>query len=496
MQCRNLRDWIAEIDRAGELKRVNAEVDWDLELSSISRRVIKQEGPALLFENIKDHQRTACRKLFINGLGTQERVAMALGLPRDTSNQAMIEFIKGGLDKRIDPVKVASGSVKENIIKGDAINLYEFPVPKWAPLDGGRFINTYAATVTMDPDTKIMNVGMYRGMIGDDKRSIPVLLVRSQHWGTHLSKYEQRGEEMPVAVVFGYDPLLLLLAASPISHPGYSEYDLVGGLRGGPVDLVKCETSDLYVPASAEIVIEGRVSPDTKTFQMEGPYGEYPGFYAGVAQPKPTIRVDCITHRDDPIFRGGIVGITPDGNRSESYYWVMLMYSAVIRRALENSGIPGILGVWGSRTTSFTNLRIQIDKTYRGQAKQVAAALWGLGGSTILGKNLVVVDRDIDIFNDEAVEWAIAYRTNATMGAFQFFPGAPCHTLDPSLPISERDELKYGAGKWTRVLIDATVNWDLEPQEQYGGRREPPLCTVIPPEIDELLDRRWLEYGL
>lgn len=128
---------------------------------------------------------------------------MALGLPRETGYRGIIQFIKARLERKIAPVLVSSGPVKQNIVKVSAVNLYEFPVPKYSMLNGGRYINTLASTVTMDPDTKIMNVGTYRGMIGDDEKSIPVLLSRAQHWGIHFSKYEKRGQEMPVAIVYG-----------------------------------------------------------------------------------------------------------------------------------------------------------------------------------------------------------------------------------------------------------------------------------------------------
>ena len=494
MAYRSLRDWIAKLEEEGLLKRIKTEVDWNLELGAIARRVADKEGPALLFENIKDYHSTRCRKVFAGGLGSRERLALALGLPKQTSYRGIIEFIKQRLESRFDPVKVTSGPVKENIIKGDAVNLYEFPVPMWNHMDGGRYINTYCAVVTMDPDTKIMNCGTYRGMIGDDEKSISVLLARSQHWGVHFSKYEKRGEEMPVAVVYGWDPTLIIYSGTALVHPDCSEYELVGGLRGEPVELVKCETSDLYVPATAEMVVEGRISPDPKTFQMEGPFGEYPGFYAGFSQPKPVIHVDCITYRNDPIFRGGIVGHSP-GHASEGMYWLGPVHCGVIWRALELAGVPNVTGVWGPPITHLTNLRVQIDKIFRGHAKLVAAVAFGIPSAQHRGKNLIVVDKDIDIFDDAAVEWALAYRTNAAMGAIQFFSGTPGSMLDPSTPLWQRDVVKYGGGKWTRLFIDATVNWDLEPEEQYGGRREPPLCTEIDAKTAELISRRWQEYG-
>ncbi len=494
MAYKDLRDWIAKIEEVGELKQITAEVDWDLELGAIARRVSNEGGPALLFENIKDYHDTACRKLFINAMGSRKMVAMALGLPSETGWRGMTELIKERLGRLIDPVKVASGPVKQNIVKGDAVNLYEFPVPKYNELDGGRYINTGGCVVTMDPDTKIVNVGVYRGMIGDNEKSIPVQLLPFRHWGRHFLKYKERGEEMPVAVVYGWDPTLLFLAGAPVTHPGYSEYELVGGLREEPVELVKCETSELYVPASAEIVIEGRISPDPKTFQMEGPFSEYAGFYMGERQPRPTIRVGCITYRDDPIFRGVLCGSGP-GKLIESDYWGKPVSAAVTWKALEEAGVSNILGVWSSPGAGAI-LRFQIDKSYREHAKQVAFAFVSMPNLAVnAGKNIIVVDKDIDVFDDEAVDWALAWRTNADMGAIQFIPGTIGSPLDPSVPLSQRDVLKYGGGRWTRVFIDATVNWDLEPEERYGGKRQPPICYDIPPKTSELISRRWREYG-
>jgi 4-hydroxy-3-polyprenylbenzoate decarboxylase len=140
-------------------------------------------------------------------------------------------------------------------------------------------------------------------------------------------------------------------------------------------------------------------------------------------------------------------------------------------------------------------MRVQIRKSYRGHAQQVANALWGSSFANYAAKHLIVVDEDIDIFDGEAIEWALAYRVNAAMGDISFYPGTVGSMLDPSVPIQERNSVKYGHGKWTRVLIDATINWELEPQEQYGGSRYPALGTAISPKMEETLRRRWREYG-
>ena len=488
MAVKDLRAWIDILEQNKELKRVKAEVDWDEEIGAITREISSQYGPALLFESIKDHRQTLCRRLFTNGTGTKERVCRLLGLSEQTSYRELVLIFKERFSRPVKPVKVDRGPVKENIIKGEAIDLYQFPVPKWNPLDGGRYIMTSASVVTMDPDTQELNVGTYRGMISG-KRSISVLLATTQGWGKHFTKYRSRGQEMPVTVVVGWDPTLFMAASTPVNYP---EYEMAGSLRGAPVELVKCETSDLLVPASAEIVLEGFISPDPKTYEPEGPFSEYPGYYAGRKTPKHAIRVECITYRNDPIFNGCLTGSSP-GRTNEGTTWTPASFSAVAWQYLDQAGVPNVLGVWRGKWPEV--MRVQIRKTHRGHAQQVANALWGSHIANYSAKHLIVVDEDIDIFDGEAIEWALAYRVNADMGDISFFPGTSGSMLDPSVPIGERDAVKYGHGKWTRVLIDATINWELEPQEQYGGNRYPPLGTAISPKMVETLKRRWKEYG-
>lgn len=495
MAYKCLRDWVAKLEQEGELKRVTAEVDWNLEMSAIIRRVSDQQGPALLFENIKDHQKTWGRRFFANGMGTRKRVCMAMGLPLDTTHRGITELFKDRFQKRIAPRIVKTGPVKENIVKGDAVDLYQIPAPKYFYLDGGRYISTHASTVSIDPHTKELNLGMYRGMIGNDNKSIPVLIAMSKHIGVHLSKWKELGKDMPVAVVYGLSPAMKICSGVPIGHPGYSEYETIGALQGEPVDLVKCETSDIMVPADAEIVLEGTMTWDPEKYQMEGPYGEYTGLFGGLARPRQTIHVDCITYRNNAIHQGCPEGISP-GHLYGHVNWLVPANCASIWANIEATGVPGVKGIWANMVTNGTNLRVRIDKTYRGQAQQVAAAIFASSQSKDYGKMVTVVDKDIDIYDDGAVEWAISYRCNAAMGAVQFFENTIGSMLDPSVPLELRDNIKYGQGKWTRVLIDATVNWDLEPEPQYDGRREPPLCTVLPPEVEKLINKRWKEYGI
>ncbi|MBI4489324.1 MAG: UbiD family decarboxylase [Deltaproteobacteria bacterium] len=221
MAFADLREWICSLEEKGQLRRIKVEVDWDEEIGAITREISSQYGPALLFDNIKAYQNTLCRRLFTNGTGTRERVCRLLGLSEQTSYRDLVLNFKERFLSRVEPRRVQGGPVKENVITAEAVDLYQLPVPKWNPLDGGRYIMTSASVVTMDPETKILNVGTYRGMIST-KRTISVLLAATQGWGKQFTKYRQAGKEMPVAVVLGWDPTLLV-ASTPVSHPEYKE---------------------------------------------------------------------------------------------------------------------------------------------------------------------------------------------------------------------------------------------------------------------------------
>lgn len=495
MVHRDLREFVELLRSEGDLAEVKAEVDWNIEMATISRNVSSQEGQALLFSNIKDYKNGDFRRVFLGGMSAERRMAMALGLPKSSTYKDVVRTIKDRLLKPIKPVVVSTGPVKENILKGDDVDLSKIPVPLLHHFDGGRYIDTLATTVTRDPETGDLNLGTYRGMIVD-KNHVAKLLSTTAHWGQHYAKYRARGEPMPVAVCYGNDPTIMMCSASAVQHPrGTSEYDFAGGLKQSAIEVVKCETSDLLVPARSEIVVEGLISVDPKDYRPEGPFGEYPGTYGGLESPKPTIEVKCITYRNDPIYTATDEGNSP-GRWSESAYFATPMSCALAWNALESAGVPNVLDVWGNPVSCGNNLRVRIKKLYRGHAKQVACALWGTSIVIYIGKSVIVVDDDIDIHSDEAVDWALSYRVNAGMDDIQFLHNCFGSMLDPSVPLRERNVEKYGQGKSSRVLVDATVNWELEPEPQYGGKRFPPLCTYPEPQDQALVEKRWKEYGI
>jgi len=491
----DLRGWMKALDGAGELHKIDAEVDWNIELGTIARLAQgPSTGSALLFKNIRDYGANArCRQIFSGGLSSYRRVAMMLGLSPDTHPRELVKLGRTVLTRGIAPNVVKTGPVKENIVKGDDVDLAEFPAPQWNRGDGGRYILTYGGIVSKDPNTGIMNVGIYRGMVGG-KNQIPILMSRAQHIGHHMTAWQQAGhKEMPVAVAIGWEPALGFVAGSPVPKD-LCEYDVMGAIRGEPVDLVKCETVDLHVPASAEIVIEGYLGLDPETYVMEGPFAEVTGYFAGDKSPKPAIRVTCITHRTDPILRGTIEGSMP-GSYSENGVCSSIMRAASAWNVLDRAGVPGVTDVWCPPVHAGVNTFVQIKQSYRNQAKQVANALWGSSAGHVRYKHVTVVDDDIDIHDYAAVDWAVAYRVNAGEDDIIIMPSTFGFVLDPSIRRRDRNINLYGTGKWNRVLIDATMNLDYDPDPDLGGARFPPTVRPAQADIDAVM-ARWNELGL
>ena len=264
----SMRSWLDTLAAAHQLCRVSANVDWDLEIGAIARVNMSQGGPALLFENIKDYEHGRIRRLMTCGLGNRQQVALLLGLPVDTDSKTLVRHLKDTYRRPIPPVLVDDGPVKRHRLSGDEIDLYEFPAPRWHYMDAGRYINTFAAVVTKDPETDARNVGIYRGqLLGKDK--IGKLLIRTQGWGQHFLKYGQKPEPMPVAIVYGWHDVLPFCASSCFPR-NICEWDMMGAILGRPVELVKCETVPLEVPASAEIVSRAGSTPILRRSRWRG----------------------------------------------------------------------------------------------------------------------------------------------------------------------------------------------------------------------------------
>jgi UbiD family decarboxylase len=487
----SLRGWLAQLEAEGELLRITEKVDWDEEIGGIARVNHGLCGPALVFENIKDHEDTPCATFMTCGLASRAKVALMLGLDRDTGEKELVRHLNVTYRKPIAPESVDTGPVKENVVKGDDIDLTRFPVPKWHATDGGRYIDTFCGVITRDPQTGRPNIGLYRGQLLG-KREIGKLLVPVQGWGQHFAGYRAASEPMPVAVAYGWHDALPFCAASPFPRH-VCEWDMIGAITGKPVELVDCETVPLQVPATAEIVVEGYIDPDPATFADEGPFADYPGYWGRQPSPKPVLRVTCVTHRDNPILTGALEGNRP-GYPSADWPICAYSWSAIAWNMMEDAGVPGITDVWMVPVTTGTNIVVQIHKMYRGHARQVAHALWGTTAAQWFFKNVTVVERDIDIRDREALDWACAFRVNAGRGDLWVDGPTMGSLLDPSTLPADRDVLKFGTGKWHRVLVDATRSWEHERSPDFAGQRFPPI-NKIDPALERKLKERWKDYG-
>ena len=490
--CLDLRSALKLLDSRGELTEVRGEVNWDVELGALTREVYRRKGPALLYTNITGYnQRGArCGKLATGLLASMRRISLLLGYEDLQPNRKLIDHVVERNRTLVPPVVVDDGAVHENVLLGEDIDLSEFPIPRWHHLDGGRYIGTLGCAVTRDPETRQVNVGVYRSMMVDRNR-MANLVVRAQGWGAHFSKYQAMGQAMPVAWVFGWDPVMEFVAGSPIPA-NICEWDVMGGYRGEPVKLVKCKTVDLEVPASAEIVVEGTISADPSTFALEGPFGEYTGYTADIPTPRPVVKVSAVTHRNDPIFRGTLEGSLP-GASGENSYMSAIQRAAIAWNILRNAGIPGVLDVCVHPVNNGTTVIVQIKKTYEGQPKQIAAALWGSNAATFRYKIVIVVDDDIDPSDYEAVDWAINYRVDPGSDDLVIFRGAMGSSIDPSTPLQNRQVSELGAGLWNRLLIDATRTWRFQRRPEWNNEKFPPAVRARPEDID-LIKRKWTQY--
>jgi len=525
----DLREWIAALERTGELKRIKTEVDPILEITEITDRVSKlgsrpvngpvsqgtgqPGGPALLFQNVKGYSGW---QVLINQFGSARRMNLALGVD---SLDEVAERIRGFMDVKspqgfLDKVKmlpmlaemgkffpktVASGPCKE-VIHRDNFSLLDFPVLQCWPKDAGRFI-TFPCVVTRDPKTGKRNLGMYRmqvydastaGMhwqrqkvgaehyrealrsaaaMGDPARSSAAVDVMARtSGGAILAQSGMPPGRMEVAVAIGTDPALTFSAIVP-APPDVEEYLIAGFLRQKPVELVKCETVDLEVPASAEIVLEGYVKTDE--LRTEGPFGDHTGFYS-LEDEYPVFHVTCITHRKNPIYSTTIVGKPPmeDGWMGKAVERIFLPLMKLTIPEIVDINLP-VEGV-------FHNLMIvAIRKSYPGQARKVMNAVWSLG-QAMFTKCIVVVDEDVNVQDIGEVTLKALNHIDPERD-IQFTLG-PVDSLDHASRLQN-----YGS----KMGIDATRKWRSE-----GFERPWPDEITMDSKTKAIVNKKWKELGI
>ncbi|MBK7927364.1 MAG: menaquinone biosynthesis decarboxylase [Bryobacterales bacterium] len=482
MAYQDLRAFIAALEKAGELKRISLEVDPVLEITEFADRAVKRGGPALLFEKPKGHT----IPVLINAFASDRRMEIALEVDSvDLIAQRIAEYLQmrmpeGILNKlKMLPVlaevgaffpKIVNDGPCKEVIKREKFSLHDYPVLTCWPGDGGPFV-TLPMVFSKNPVTGKRNCGCYRIQIYDERTT-------GMHWQTHKQgadhyrrlKQEGKVTRMEAAVAIGADPATMYSAILPLP-PDLDEMMIAGFLRKKPVEMVKCETVDIEVPANAEIVLEGYL--ELGELRVEGPFGDHTGFYS-LEDDYPVFHVTCVTQRKNPIYATTIVGPPP----MEDFY----MGKAIERifLPLMRMQLPEVRDICMPAEGIFHNLiLVSIRKTYPGQARKVMHAIWGLG-QAMFSKVIVVVDEEVDVQNVSTTAWQ-ALNNIDPQRDIEFVMG-PVDSLDHASRLPN-----YGS----KMGVDATRKW---PEEGFT-RRWPGVITMAP-EVRARVDDLWKKAGL
>lgn len=472
----DLREFIQKVKELGECREVKG-ADWEPEIGAITDLVsVTPNSPLLLFDDIKGYP--AGYRVASNLFTTPRRTALALGLPLEAKGMELVKAWRNRIEegiKPIPPVEVKTAPVKENILIGDDVDLFRFPTPKWHEFDGGRYIGTGSICITRDPDEGWVNLGCYRVQI-HDKSTATIYTSPGHHGDIIRRKYWDRGLSWPVAVTCGQEPMLW--TASIWSAPwGVCEYDIGGWLRRKPVEVTKGVTTDLPIPATAEIVLEGEVVPPEVETRIEGPFGEWSGYYAGGGRPEPAFKVKSILHRNSPIIQGNppsrLISVWSLGRH--------IMRAGMLWTELDEQ-VPGVVGVWQvEEAAGHSMVVISLKQQYAGHAKQAAMIA---AGSSVIRSNLrwvIVVDDDIDPSNLSEVLWALGTRTELDT-SIDIIKGCTSSPLDPTISPEKRSrgELGHSMG----IILAC---------KPYHWIKEFPPSIKTNPELAKKIREKWAE---
>lgn len=428
-KIRDLRDWIAAVEKIGELCRITAEVDPKIEMGTLNYmngRNPKQS--VLFFENPKGFK---SGKILFNPIGSSlNRLAITFRTDPGQKALDLVKYIKNHFEK-IPPVYVQDedAPVLENILTGEEIDLNKFPVPQHWRRDGGAYIGTGDIVITQDPDTGRYNVGTYRQMLMD-KDKVGFFTSPGKGGGLDREKWWAQGKPMPVVAVYGVDPLLTVLGSTGFGN-NESEFDYFGGFSGAPVQLVKGKITGLPIPARAEFVVEGYVYPDEEKRLSEGPFGEFTGYYGKPAAVSPYLEVKAVYHRNDPIFTAAMMADKPGA--CEQSLFLGTMRSGKIWKDMEAAGVPGIQGVYSPPVAAggWGMTVVAIKQMYAGHAQQAAMVAAGCSGGGFYSKFYWIVDEDINPTDMEEVLWAASTRCRCAED-IQIIKNTWSTPLDPS----------------------------------------------------------------
>ncbi len=403
----DLRAWLTKVEQKGELKRVDG-ADWNIEAGTISALHSKSEPCcAVLFDKFKDYP--PGHRVLTCTVTNRKRLELTLNLRETSSGMDLVNVLREKLvtweqDAPRFPYEVVkSGPILENVRHGKDVNLFEFPVPRWHEQDGGRYIGTGDAIITRDPESGDVNLGTYRIMVHDEKTT-GLFISPGKHGRIHYEKYHAMGKPCPIAMSFGHHPLFNRVAGMEV--PPGSEYNFIGAIRGEPVRVIKEEVTGLPIPADSEIVVVGWCPPG-KT-RVEGPFGEWTGYYASKEREAPIVEVERIYFRNHPI----ILGAPPTRPPSDGSLFTLTKGAALLWNALVKSNVPDVKGVWMSEVGMQQFVVVSIKQRYPGHARQAALLTCQNRPAAYHGRYVVVVDDDIDPSNIEDVMWAIATRSD------------------------------------------------------------------------------------
>ncbi len=477
----SLKEYISALEESGRLRRIKEQVNPELEVAEIMRRMMySKDGKALLFENVAGHT----IPILANAFGSIDLLQFALNsnnfaeIGKRITDLTKMKIPSGMLDKlkmlpkiseiaEYGPKIVDSGPVSENILIDNA-SFNMLPILKSFAGDAGKFI-TFGLTITKHPETGIRNIGVYRIQIVDDKKAI-------MHWQIHkrgAQHYEilkDQNKPIETAIVIGSDPATIFSGVAPVPE-GMDKFLFSGIVRKKGIKLIKCKTIDLEVPANAEFVLEGYVDP--ADIMIEGPFGDHTGYYTP-PEPYPTFHLKCIMHRNNPVYLTTVVGKP-------------VLEDAFIGKVIEVSFLP-LVQMFHPEVVDFSmppsgwfqGLAIMsIKKRYPGQAKKVMMGLWGMGQLS-LTKIFIVVDEDIDVHNIEDVLWAVTTRADPKRDIL-IIDNVPTDTLDPASPL-----VNLGS----KMGIDATTK-----TKEEGFNREIQKLATVDAVTKDLVDKRWKDYG-
>lgn len=477
----DLREWLDRAEGINELVQIDKPVDRDEEMSAITYLVAKQDpSPAILFDNPKGYEDSPIgARMLWNILGpSSKRIALTIEEPPETPTLELIRRLKEKMKDRIPPreVPATEAPVYENTLSGADIDLEQLPIPRHWPLDGGRYAGTADAVFTRDPDSGYLNIGTYRMML-QGKDQVGLYLSPGKDARLHITRSWEQGKPVAVAAAWGIDPLFMLVGSQTFPK-NVSEYEFAGGIKGEAIPVVRAQTSDLLLPANAELVVEGVIN--LNSVKTEGPFGEFPGYYGRPEAGCPLVDITRVHYRTHPVLTNAIMADYPSCEQSGFF---AIIRSARIWDDMDKLGIPGVQGVYAhpAGAGGFGMTVISLEQRYAGHAAQCLALAAQVPGGAYYTKWIIAVDEDIDPTDMDQVIWAMSSR---------------CH------PIEDIDILRNTWSTW----LDPSQN---PPEKRpYGSKALINACkehrylpvfskrTTLSREMYDQVAGRWKELGL